>query len=83
MWKVEINKMLELHKQRIIEEIVKNYKNRNLYKVWSESFEVKSKKLKFEENKLYIDWYNDAVKEINERVKSFSEYLEKTLQNII
>ena len=79
--KVEIEKLLELHKQRIIEEIVKHYENRNLYEMWSESFEVKN--LNPEESKLYIKWYNDAVAEINKRTKNFSEYLETVLQNII
>ena len=79
--KIEIEKLLELHKTRIIEEIVKNYENRNLYKIWAESLEVKN--LKSDESKLYIKWYNDAVAEINKRTENFSKYLETVLQNII
>ena len=79
--RIEIEKLLELHKQRIIEEIVKNYKDISLFEIWSESFEVK--KLSYDDKKQYIAWYNGAVKEINKRVKDFSDNLENLLQHII
>jgi len=83
IWKIEIEKLLEEQKNEIIEKIVKMVKDRKGFDIRSEYVSKIDKTIKLDEKPEYIEWYNQALKNINESIENIAEVLENNLIHLL
>jgi len=78
IWKVELEKCLSEYRQEMLKEFWENLNKIKLFDTWTEMVKVQP----HSDKKVYVEWYNAAVQEMNEWFKHFEQRIINNLNNI-